>query len=65
MILLFVFDVKVMKVFLVFNLLIKYYGGYGYVFGGVVMDMGNFDWMLFSNIKLVYQVVDECMWGII
>lgn len=54
MMLFFVFYVKDVKVLLVFCLLIKYIVGYGNVLGGVVIDMGNYDWIKFSNLKLVY-----------
>lgn len=65
MILLLVFYVKDVKVLLVFCLLIKYIVGYGNVLGGVVVDIGNFDWIKFDNFKFVYQVVDIVQWGII
>lgn len=54
MILFLVFDVKVMKVFFILCLLIKYLVGYGYVLGGVVIDIGLFDWIIFFNISFKY-----------
>lgn len=43
--------------------LTKYIAGHGNVLGGVVVDMGNFDWTTFENILEVYKSADPAVWG--
>lgn len=54
MMLLLLLCVKDYKVLLIFIFLIKYIVGYGNVLGGVVIDIGLFNWKVFGGIKLVY-----------
>lgn len=64
MILLWLFCVCDVQVSFVVYLLFKYIGGYGNVLGGVVVDMGLFDWVVYLNIYLVYCKVKLEMQGI-
>lgn len=49
---------------LVINSLTKYIGGHGNALGGVVTEVGRFDWRKFSNIYPEYRAGDESLWGI-
>ncbi|MGB3725177.1 MAG: cystathionine gamma-synthase family protein [Glaciecola sp.] len=44
--------------------LTKYIGGHGNVLGGVVVDMGNFNWQQYDNILDVYKNAPSEQWGI-
>lgn len=45
--------------------LTKYVAGHGNVLGGVVVDLGNFDWSKYSNIDDFYKTAPQEMWGTI
>ncbi|MDT0594358.1 cystathionine gamma-synthase family protein [Glaciecola petra] len=51
-------DAKAVKANLLTTSLTKYVSGHGNVLGGVVVDMGNFDWTGFDNIYDVYKNVE-------
>lgn len=44
--------------------LTKYVAGHGNVLGGVLVDMGNFDWQRYDNIDAVYRGYEPAKWGI-
>lgn len=49
---------------LVVNSLTKYISGHGNVLGGVVTELGTFDWSAFHNIYDDYRKGDSVRWGI-
>jgi O-acetylhomoserine (thiol)-lyase len=49
---------------LVISSLTKYIGGHGNALGGVVTEMGQFDWAGFPNIYDTYQKGPSANWGI-
>ena len=49
---------------LVVNSLTKYIGGHGNALGGVVTELGNYDWSRFENIYPEYRGSDPAKWGI-
>ena len=55
---------KTVKASLVVNSLTKYIGGHGNALGGVVTEVGNFDWSKFPNIYDNYRKGDSQLWGI-
>lgn len=57
------FDSKAVNANLIITSLTKYISGHGNVLGGVVTDLGTFDWQSFPNIKPQYQVPDTSLWG--
>ncbi|MFC4699245.1 cystathionine gamma-synthase family protein [Glaciecola siphonariae] len=57
-------DAKAIGASLVLTSLTKYIGGHGNVLGGVVVDLGNFDWQSFENISDTYKVADPQQWGL-
>ena len=60
----FIFDAKSVAASMVVSSLTKYVGGHGNVLGGVIIDMGTYDWQQFGNIKSIYQVADTQQWGL-
>ncbi|MEM0912824.1 MAG: aminotransferase class V-fold PLP-dependent enzyme, partial [Pseudomonadota bacterium] len=56
-------DSKAVNAHLIITSLTKYIAGHGNVLGGVVTDLGTFDWCTFPNIKPKYQVSDVTLWG--
>jgi len=56
-------DAKSIKANMLTTSLTKYIAGHGNVLGGVVVDMGNFDWTQFSNILDVYKTAEPQQWG--
>lgn len=57
------FDANAVNANLVTTSLTKYVSGHGNVLGGVVVDLGNFDWQTFSNIDEFYKRADPILWG--
>ena len=57
-------DANKVKANLLTTSLTKYIGGHGNVLGGVVVDMGNYDWQAYSNIIEHYKGADVAQWGI-
>lgn len=57
-------DAKALKASLVVTSLTKYIGGHGNVLGGVVVDLGNFNWQNYSHIADKYKVDDVAQWGL-
>lgn len=57
------FDANAVNANLVTTSLTKYVSGHGNVLGGVVVDLGNFDWQGFSNIDAFYKTADPILWG--
>jgi O-acetylhomoserine (thiol)-lyase len=57
------FDANAINANLVTTSLTKYVSGHGNVLGGVVVDLGNFDWQTFSNIDEFYKSADPILWG--
>lgn len=57
------FDAKAVKANLVTTSLTKYVSGHGNVLGGVVVDLGNYDWQTYSNIDGFYKTADPSLWG--
>ena len=49
---------------LVVNSLTKYISGHGNVLGGVVTELGTYDWGAFQNIYADYRKGDSVRWGI-
>ncbi|MBU2976762.1 cystathionine gamma-synthase family protein [Alteromonas sp. C1M14] len=49
---------------LVVTSLTKYVSGHGNVLGGVVVDLGNYDWQSYPNISDGYKVADTTQWGL-
>ena len=49
---------------LVINSLTKYISGHGNVLGGVVTELGTYDWGAFQNIYADYRKGDSVRWGI-
>ncbi|WP_100657236.1 cystathionine gamma-synthase family protein [Alteromonas flava] len=60
----YLFDAKSVKASLVVSSLTKYIGGHGNVLGGVVVDMGEFNWQNFENIHPNYRGDDVRQWGL-
>lgn len=58
------FNAKSVGASLVISSLTKYASGHGNVLGGVVVDLGTFNWQHFANIKPNYQVADTGQWGL-
>lgn len=58
------FDAKAVGASMVISSLTKYVSGHGNVLGGVVVDLGTYDWTKFPNIKSNYQVADTAQWGL-
>jgi len=56
-------DSKSVKAHLNITSLTKYIAGHGNVLGGVVTDLGTFDWRTFQNISAKYKVSDVSLWG--
>lgn len=50
-------DAHAVKANMLTTSLTKYVSGHGNVLGGVVVDMGNFDWSKFDNILDIYKTV--------
>jgi O-acetylhomoserine (thiol)-lyase len=59
-----ILDAKSLNVSMVITSLTKYIGGHGNVLGGVAIDLGNYDWLRFSNIVDKYKVADTTQWGL-
>lgn len=57
-------DAKALNASLVVTSLTKYIGGHGNVLGGVVVDLGNYNWKSFANISDTYKVADTAQWGL-
>lgn len=57
-------DAKAIGASMVVSSLTKYVGGHGNVLGGVVVDLGNFDWQSYDNIVEKYKVDDVAQWGL-
>lgn len=57
------FDANAVNASLVTTSLTKYVSGHGNVLGGVVVDLGNFDWQKFENIDNFYKSADPSLWG--
>ena len=57
-------DAKSLGASMVAPSLTKYIGGHGNVLGGVVVDLGNFDWARYANIADKYKVPDSAQWGL-
>ena len=57
------FDAKAVNANLVTTSLTKYVAGHGNVLGGVVVDLGNFDWQTFDNIDNFYKSAEPRLWG--
>jgi O-acetylhomoserine (thiol)-lyase len=57
-------DAKAVKASLVATSLTKYIAGHGNVLGGVIADLGNYDWSKFENISDKYKVADQQQWGL-
>lgn len=57
-------DAKKVKANVLTTSLTKYIGGHGNVLGGVVVDMGNFDWQSYNNILPFYKGSDAAQWGL-
>ncbi|WP_371192929.1 cystathionine gamma-synthase family protein [Glaciecola sp. SC05] len=57
-------DAKALKASLVATSLTKYIAGHGSVLGGVVVDLGNYDWRQYQNIDDKYKVADPAQWGL-
>ena len=60
----YLFQPKAVAASLVVNSLTKYIGGHGNVLGGVVTEMGIYDWSGFTNIYPEYQRGEPQKWGI-
>jgi O-acetylhomoserine (thiol)-lyase len=60
----YLFQPKTVGASLVVNSLTKYIGGHGNALGGVVTEMGSYDWSNFTNIYLEYQRGEPQKWGI-
>jgi O-acetylhomoserine (thiol)-lyase len=60
----FLLDAKTVKASLLITSLTKYIGGHGNVLGGVLIDVGLFDWSTYSNIDEIYRVADVSQWGL-
>lgn len=61
----FLFQPRQVGASLAINSLTKYISGHGNVLGGVVTELGNFDWNAFANIYDEYQNGDSALWGIV
>ena len=61
----FLFQPREVGASLAVNSLTKYISGHGNVLGGVVTELGNFDWSTFPNIYDDYQSGDGALWGIV
>ncbi|WP_395343609.1 cystathionine gamma-synthase family protein [Ningiella sp. W23] len=57
-------DAKSFGASIVVSSLTKYIGGHGNVLGGVLVDLGNFDWCCFDNISDIYKVSNTAQWGL-
>jgi O-acetylhomoserine (thiol)-lyase len=60
----YLFQPKTVGASLVVNSLTKYIGGHGNALGGVVTEMGSYDWSGFTNISPEYQRGEPQKWGI-
>lgn len=60
----YLFQPKAVDASLVINSLTKYIGGHGNALGGVVTEMGQYDWAGFSNIYDTYRKGDAVKWAI-
>lgn len=49
---------------MVINSLTKYIGGHGNALGGVVTELGQYDWQAFPNIYDTYKGGDPQLWGL-
>ncbi|MEG3768635.1 PLP-dependent transferase, partial [Alteromonas sp. 14N.309.X.WAT.G.H12] len=58
------FDAKQTGASLVVSSLTKYISGHGNVLGGVVVDLGNYDWTGYPNIADFYKVAEKTQWGL-
>jgi len=61
----FLFQPREVGASLAVNSLTKYISGHGNVLGGVVTELGSFDWSTFPNIYDDYQSGDGALWGIV
>tara|TARA_B100001093_G_scaffold513329_1_gene585027 strand:- start:94 stop:1329 length:1236 start_codon:yes stop_codon:yes gene_type:complete len=61
----FLFQPREVGASLAVNSLTKYISGHGNVLGGVVTELGNFDWSTFPNIYDDYQSGDSALWGVV
>jgi O-acetylhomoserine (thiol)-lyase len=59
-----IFDAKSVQASLTIASLTKYIAGHGNVLGGVIIDMGVFDWQNYSNILPLYRGPDPKQWGL-
>jgi O-acetylhomoserine (thiol)-lyase len=59
-----ILDAKSLNVSMVITSLTKYIGGHGNVLGGVAIDLGNYDWLRYTNIVDKYKVADTSQWGL-
>ena len=60
----YLFQPKTVGASLVVNSLTKYIGGHGNALGGVVTEIGSYDWSNFTNIYPEYQRGEPQKWGI-
>ena len=60
----YLFQPREVQASLVVNSLTKYIGGHGNALGGVVTEMGHFDWANFPNIYDTYKTGNPQLWGI-
>ena len=59
------FNGHAVKAHLLTTSLTKYVAGHGNVLGGVVVDLGTFNWSQFANIDAFYKSAEPSMWGTI
>ncbi len=60
----FLFQPTTVQASLALSSLTKYIGGHGNALGGVVTELGHFDWSSYSNIYPEYQKGEPRKWGI-
>lgn len=60
-----IFKAKALDASLVVTSLTKYVAGHGNVLGGVIVDLGNYNWASFDNIAHKYRVDDTQLWGLV
>lgn len=58
------FNAKQVGASLLTTSLTKYVAGHGNVLGGVVVDLGTYDWTQYNNIEDFYKHGDNKLWGI-
>ncbi|GAA0851836.1 cystathionine gamma-synthase family protein [Aliiglaciecola litoralis] len=60
----YLFDAKKVYASMTVSSLTKYVAGHGSVLGGVLIDMGLYDWSKYPNIFELYQSGDPAQWGL-